>query len=49
MQHGMHLSVVRRMIAGEREESTTHFAGVELPIYELDGVSVTLAGEVLIY
>jgi len=49
MQHGLHLSIVRRMIAGERKESTTEFAGFELPIYSLDGVSVTIAGELLTY
>lgn len=49
MQHGLHLSIVRRLINGEGVESITSFAGFEMPIYQLDGVSVTLAGEILLY
>jgi len=49
MQHGIHLSIVRRMLDGERAENTTNFAGFELPIYSLDGVSVTVAGQLLTY
>ena len=49
MQHGRHLAIVRRMIAGERAESNTTFAGQTFPLYELDGVFVTLAGDFLTY
>ncbi|MEH6909457.1 MAG: MBL fold metallo-hydrolase [Oceanicoccus sp.] len=45
MQHGLHLSIVKRLINGEGAEGITSFAGFEMPIYQLDGVSVTLAGE----
>jgi glyoxylase-like metal-dependent hydrolase (beta-lactamase superfamily II) len=49
MQHGKHLAVVRRMLADEGIRGTTQFAGLEMPMIELDGVRVTLAGEVLLY
>ena len=49
MREGWRLSIVRRMIAGEREEGTTQFAGNEFPLYSLDGVEVTLATEFLTY
>ena len=43
------LAVVRRMLAGERHESETMFAGQTFPLYELDGVRVTLAADFLVY
>ena len=49
MQHGRHLAVVERMQAGEGDESQGEFAGVSLPVLELDGVQVTLAPDVLVY
>lgn len=49
MQHGLHLSIVKRLIKGEGTIGKTSFAGFEMPIYHLDGVSVTLAGEILLY
>lgn len=49
MGDGRRLAIVRRMLDGERSESTTVFAGNEFPLYELDGVKVTLAGDFLTY
>ena len=49
MRDGWRLSIVRRMLAGEREETTTQFAGMQFPLYRLDGVEVTLATEFLTY
>ncbi|MCP5186113.1 MAG: MBL fold metallo-hydrolase [Pseudomonadales bacterium] len=49
MQHGNHLVAVRRMLAGEGTDTTQVFAGVELPVRELDGVTVTLAADLLLY
>jgi glyoxylase-like metal-dependent hydrolase (beta-lactamase superfamily II) len=49
MRSGYHLSIIRRMIRGEREEGETTFAGNVFPLYELDGVAVTLAPEFLTY
>ncbi len=49
MQEGRRLAIVRRIINGERSESTTIFAGTEFPLYELEGVSITMAGDFLIY
>jgi len=49
MRHGAHLAVVRRLLAGEGETHSARFAGVELPVRELDGVTVTLAPELLLY
>ncbi|MDX1383288.1 MAG: MBL fold metallo-hydrolase [Thermoanaerobaculia bacterium] len=49
MQSGRHLGVVRRMIAGERQEGETVFAGATLPLYSLDGVDVIVAGDFLTY
>jgi len=49
MQQGLHLATVNRMIAGEGETKTTSFAGFPLPLQELDGVSVTIAKDILLY
>ncbi|NOX49620.1 MAG: MBL fold metallo-hydrolase [Gammaproteobacteria bacterium] len=49
MKHGAHLTVVRKIIAGAGQKSTTTFAGVELPLHELDGVTITLGGSLLVY
>ena len=49
MRSGYHLSIIRRMIKGEREEGETTFAGNVFPLYELGGVAVVLAPEFLIY
>ena len=49
MQEGRRLAIVRRMLSGEYAESTTLFAGIEFPLYELDGVRVTLATDFLVY
>jgi glyoxylase-like metal-dependent hydrolase (beta-lactamase superfamily II) len=49
MQQGKHLAVVQRMLAGEGETHTTQFAGFELPVRALEGVTVTVAKELLLY
>ena len=49
MRSGYHLSIIRRMAAGERVESETTFFGDTLPVYELDGVVVLLGGDTLTY
>ncbi len=49
MQEGRYLTIVRRMIDGEREESATEFAGMEMPLYSLGDVQVMLAGDLLTY
>ena len=49
MQDGRRLVAVRKIINGEGTRGTTHFAGAELPLYELDGVAVILAGDFLTY
>jgi glyoxylase-like metal-dependent hydrolase (beta-lactamase superfamily II) len=49
MQSGVHLAIIKRMISGERNETQTKFAGQPMPLYELDGVTVALAGELLTY
>jgi hypothetical protein len=49
MRSGHHLSIIRRMLDGERNESETTFAGARLPLYELEDVRVTLAGDFLTY
>ena len=49
IQHGLHLAIVKRMIEGDAKKGKTTFAGFEMPVYSLDRVSVTLAGEILIY
>ncbi|MEE2776135.1 MAG: MBL fold metallo-hydrolase [Acidobacteriota bacterium] len=49
MMSGRHLAIVRRMIAGERTEGETVFAGATLPLFELDGVQVIEAGDFLTY
>ena len=49
MRSGYHLSIIRRMIAGEGDESETTFAGEVFPLLELGGVSVALAGDFLTY
>ncbi|MEM7078208.1 MAG: MBL fold metallo-hydrolase [Pseudomonadota bacterium] len=49
MRDGERLAAVRRMLRGERTETTTRFAGMEFPLYEQDGVTVTLAADFLTY
>ena len=49
MRSGFHLSVVKRMLGGERTQGETSFAGLTFPVYELDGVAVILAPEFLTY
>jgi glyoxylase-like metal-dependent hydrolase (beta-lactamase superfamily II) len=49
MRSGYHLTIIRRMIDGERTESETTFVGDTFPIYELDGIAVILAPEFLTY
>ncbi len=49
MQQGRQLAAVQRMISGEGEHGQTSFAGFDLPIQSLDGVSVTVAKELLLY
>jgi glyoxylase-like metal-dependent hydrolase (beta-lactamase superfamily II) len=49
MRSGYHLSIVRRMIGGERIEDETTFFGSNLPVYELEGVVVILGGDSLTY
>lgn len=49
MEQGKHLAAVRRMLAGEGDTSTTTFAGLTLPLQSVDGVSVTIAKELLLY
>lgn len=49
MQQGQHLAAVNRLIAGEGETKTTTFAGLTLPLQEVDGVTVTIAEALLLY
>ena len=49
MREGWRLSIVRRMLDGEREEGTLPFAGNEFPLYTLEGVQVAVAAEFLTY
>ncbi len=49
MRAGWRLSIVRRMLNGEREERTFAFAGNEFPLYTLEGVQVAMAAEFLTY
>jgi glyoxylase-like metal-dependent hydrolase (beta-lactamase superfamily II) len=49
MQHTSHLAAVNRMIAGEGELTQTTMAGIDLPSRALDGVTVTVARELLLY
>ena len=49
MREGWRLSIVRRMLDGEREEGTLLFAGNEFPLYTLEGVQVAVAAEFLTY
>lgn len=49
MQQGQHLAAVNRLIAGEGESKTTTFAGLTLPLQEVDGVTVTIAEALLLY
>ena len=49
MQEGQRLTIVRRILGGEREEGTLPFAGREFPIYTLDNVQVVLATDFLTY
>ncbi len=49
MQQGRHLAVIQRMLAGEGETHETEFAGFRLPIRSLEGVTVTVAKELLLY
>ena len=44
-----HLKAIRKMAQGKSVESTTVFAGLEMPLYQADGVAVVLAGELLTY
>lgn len=49
MQEGKRLTIVRRILGGEREEGTLPFAGMEFPLYTLDNVQVVLATDFLTY
>ncbi len=49
MQQGRQLATVQRMINGEGEHGQTSFAGFDLPVQSLDGVTVSIAKEVLLY
>lgn len=49
MQQGQHLAAVNRLIAGEGQSKTTTFAGLTLPLQEVDGVTVTIATALLLY
>ncbi len=49
MRSGFHLEIVRRMLGGERTESTTQFAGQEMPVWTLEGVVLMLGGDFLTY
>ncbi len=49
MQHGYHLRIIRKMMEGEGKKSQTQFAGLEMPMLELDGVVVTIARDILLY
>ena len=44
-----HLKAIRKMAQGKGVESTTVFAGLEMPLYQADGVAVVLRGELLTY
>ena len=49
MQEGQRLTIVRRILGGERKEGTIPFAGREFPLYTLDNVQVVLATDFLTY
>ncbi|MFK7914377.1 MAG: hypothetical protein AB8B93_10720, partial [Pseudomonadales bacterium] len=49
MEQGVQLIAVKRMIAGEGKAGSTTFAGIELPVQALDGVTVIVAKELLLY
>lgn len=49
MQQGVQLAAVERMIGGEGVQEETSFAGIPLPRHSADGVTVTIAKEVLLY
>ena len=49
MRSGYQLSIIRRMIDGERNEAEATFAGETLPEYGLGGITVLVAGESLVY
>lgn len=49
MEQGDHLAAVTRIINGEGHAESTTFAGFELPVQALDGVSVIVAKELLLY
>jgi glyoxylase-like metal-dependent hydrolase (beta-lactamase superfamily II) len=49
MQEGQRLSIVRRILGGERKEGMLPFAGKEFPIYTLGNVQVVLATDFLTY
>ena len=49
MQEGHRLTIVRRILGGERQEGTLSFAGNEFPLYTLSDVQVVLATDFLTY
>ena len=49
MQEGQRLTIVRRILGGERKEGMIPFAGREFPIYTLGNVQVVLATDFLTY
>lgn len=49
MEQGQQLATVNRIIAGEGTATSTTFAGAELPVQALDGVTVTIAKGLLLY
>ena len=49
MQQGRQLAAVQRMIAGEGSQAHTSFAGFQMPMQTLDGVTVTIARDLLLY
>ena len=49
MQEGQRLTIVRRILGGERKEGTIPFAGDEFPLYTLGDVQLVLPSDFLTY
>ena len=49
MQQGRQLAAVERMLRGQGESGITKFAGFQFPQQSLDGVTITIAKELLLY
>ena len=49
LQEGQRLTIVRRILGGERKEGTIPFAGEEFPLYTLGDVQLVLPSDFLTY